>query len=603
MTISNTENKFTVIGCNSYAYIRGQIDNRKYETGCISLCENISYVDEGSCTGTGCCQIDIPKGLKKINYTAYSFNNGSQTNITEIKRCTYAFVAEQSKFKFKPSYIFDNLTENFPMVLDWAITGNAEREECKENAVRINTTEDGSAYRCKCETGYQGNPYLSNSCQTLMNATIHIAITVQIVNHVKITKGVLNAFARRVSNASNVGVGIFFVVLLVSSTWLYLVLKNRKLIKLKEKFFQQNGGFLLQQQLSKRSGSSETAKIFTAEDLKKATNNYDESRIIGRGGFGTVYKGFLTDNTPVAIKMSKTIDESQIEQFVNELVVLSQINHRNVVRLLGCCLETEVPLLVYEFVSNGTLFEHIHDKDKAPTISWEIRLRIAAETAGVLSYLHSAAATPIIHRDVKSTNILLDHNFTAKVSDFGASKLVPIDETQLSTMVQGTLGYLDPEYLHTSQLTEKSDVYSFGVVLAELLTGKKALLFDRPEEQRSLVMYFLTSLQEGCLFEILENYIVNDGNEEQLKEVAELAKICLKVKGEERPTMREVAMELDGLRMMHKHSWVNTELNPEETEHLLRDTSDVYKCADGSSTSAGYDSIKDHVLVVFDDGR
>ncbi|KAJ0039269.1 hypothetical protein Pint_23924 [Pistacia integerrima] len=352
MTISNTENKFTVIGCNSYAYIRGQIDNRKYETGCISLCENISYVDEGSCTGTGCCQIDIPKGLKKINYTAYSFNNGSQTNISDLDRCTYAFVAEQSKFKFKPSYIFDNLTENFPMVLDWAITGNAEREECKENAVRINTTEDGSAYRCKCETGYEGNPYLSNSCQ---------------------------------------GVGIFFVVLLVSSTWLYLVLRNRKLIKLKEKFFRQNGGFLLQQQLSKRSGSSETAKIFTAEELKKATNNYDESRIIGRG--------------------------------------------------------------------------------------------------------------------------------------------------------------------------------------------------------------------EGCLFEILENYIVYDGNEEQLKEVAELAKICLKVKGEERPTMREVAMELDGLRMMHKHSWVNAESNPEETEHLLRDTSDVYKCADGSSTSARYDSIKDHVLVVFDDGR
>ncbi|XP_031273743.1 putative wall-associated receptor kinase-like 16 [Pistacia vera] len=623
LTVSNTENKFTVIGCNSYAYIRGHIDDRNYKTGCISLCENISYVDEGSCTGTGCCQIDIPKGLKRINYTAYSFNNVSQTNIPDIRRCTYAFVAEQSKFKFKPSYIFDNLTENFPMVLDWAITGNAKCEECKENT-ECETTEDGSRYRCKCKTGYEGNPYLSNSCQDINECDypdLHKCTESQscINNDGSYTCSCREGYERDEINGWEgcnpippnefpvvkvaMGVGIFFVVLLVSSTWLYLVLKKRKLIKLKEKFFQQNDGFLLQQQLSKRSGSSETAKIFTAEELKKATNNYDESRIIGRGGFGTVYKGFLTDNTPVAIKMSKTIDESQIEQFVNEVVVLSQINHRNVVRLLGCCLETEVPLLVYEFVSNGTLFEHIHDKDKAPTISWEIRLRIAAETAGVLSYLHSAAATPIIHRDVKSTNILLDHNFTAKVSDFGASKLVPIDETQLSTMVQGTLGYLDPEYLHTSQLTEKSDVYSFGVVLAELLTGKKALLFDRPEEQRSLVMYFLTSLQEGCLFEILENYIVNDGNEEQLKEVAELAKICLKVKGEERPTMREVAMELDGLRMMHKHSWVNTELNPEETEHLLRDTSDVYKCADGSSTSAGYDSIKDHVLVVFDDGR
>ncbi|KAJ0037742.1 hypothetical protein Pint_23943 [Pistacia integerrima] len=152
LTVSNTENKFTVIGCNSYAYIRGQIDDRNYKTGCISLCENISYVDEGSCTGTGCCQIDIPKGLKRINYTAYRFPDVNQTNIPDIRRCTYAFVAEQSKFKFKPSYIFDNLTENFPMVLDWAITGNAKCEECKENT-ECETTEDGSGYRLQVQNG------------------------------------------------------------------------------------------------------------------------------------------------------------------------------------------------------------------------------------------------------------------------------------------------------------------------------------------------------------------------------------------------------------------------------------------------------------------
>lgn len=385
------------------------------------------------------------------------------------------------------------------------------------------------------------------------------------------------------------------MVVLVGSSWLYLVLKKRNLIRLKEKFFQQNGGYLLQQQLSKRSGSSDTAKIFTAGELKIATNNYADDRIIGRGGYGTVFLGFLSDNKAVAIKKSRIVDQSQIEQFINEVVVLSQINHRNVVRLLGCCLETEVPLLVYEFVSNGTLYEHIHNKEKSPTISWEVRLRIAAETAEVLSYLHSAASTPIIHRDIKSTNILLDDNYTAKVSDFGASKLVPIDETQLSTMVQGTLGYLDPEYLHTSQLTEKSDVYSFGVVLVELLTGMKALLFDRPEEERSLVKYFLSSLKENALFEILENHILRDGDREQLKEVAGLAAMCLRVKGEERPPMREVAMELQGMRTMHIHFWENNaELNKEaETVHLLSETSD-----------AGYDSIKDHVqLVVLDDGR
>ncbi|KAK0600164.1 hypothetical protein LWI29_012371 [Acer saccharum] len=381
------------------------------------------------------------------------------------------------------------------------------------------------------------------------------------------------------------------------------MLKKRRLIKLKEKFFQQNGGFLLQQQLSKRSGTCDTARIFSAEELKKATNNFDEKRIIGKGGYGTVYKGFLIDNNPVAIKKSKIVDQSQIQQFINEVTVLSQINHRNVVKLLGCCLETEVPLLVYEYVTNGTLFEHIHDNDNAPTIPWETRLRIAVETAGVLSYLHSAAATPIIHRDVKSTNILLDDNFTAKVSDFGASKLVPMDVTQLSTMVQGTLGYLDPEYLHTSQLTEKSDVYSFGVVLVELMTGKKVLSFDRPEAERSLVTYFLFSLKQSSLFEILENDILNDDNTEQIKEVAELARMCLSVKGEERPTMKEVAMELEGLIRMNKHLWDDVEVNIEETEHLLSEMTFTCNYGDGSNSTAAYDSMKDHTLVAFDGGR
>ncbi|XP_031273709.1 putative wall-associated receptor kinase-like 16 [Pistacia vera] len=624
-TISSTENMFTVIGCDSYAYIEGYIRNRLYTSGCMSFCDKLDDVENGTCAGTGCCQIEIPKGLKQINYSAHSFDK--HESVLEFNPCTFAFVVEKTKFNFSSSYIW-NITEEVHTVLDWTVTDHGECENgssssmnyaCKENAKCI-VPEDGSpGYRCQCQPGYGGNPYLPNGCEDIdecNDSRLHNCTHKcenQVGNYTCSCRKGYHGDGRKDGTGCTLnqlsvikvalGVGIFFVVLLVSSSWLYLVLKRRKLMKLKQKFFQQNGGLLLQQQLSKRSTSSETAKIFAAEELKTATNNYDESRIIGRGGFGTVYKGFLADNRPVAIKKSKIIDKSQTEQFVNEVVVLSQINHRNVVRLLGCCLETEVPLLVYEFVNNGTLFEHIHNKDKAPTISWENRLRIAAETAGVLSYLHSAAATPIIHRDVKSTNILLDHNFTAKVSDFGASKLVPIDETQLSTMVQGTLGYLDPEYLHTSQLTEKSDVYSFGVVLAELLTGKKALLFERPEEQRSLVKYFVTSLKESCLFEILENHIVNDGNEEQLKEVAELAKICLNVKGEERPTMREVAMELDGLRMMHKHSWVNAELNPEETERLIYDNSDVYKYGDGSNTTAGYDSLKDHVLEVLDDGR
>jgi len=227
--------------------------------------------------------------------------------------------------------------------------------------------------------------------------------------------------------------------LLGGSSGLYCVLQKRISIKLKVKLFQRNGGLILERHLCEL-GSTKKAKIFTFEELKKATNNYKESRIIGRGGFGTVYKGFLQDNTIVAIKKSKTVDENQIDQFINEIVLLSQIDHKNVVKLLGCCLETQVPLLVYEFVPKGTLFNYIHHESSASTKRWETCLRIAVETADALSYLHSTASPPIIHRDVKPSNILLDDNFTAKVSDFGISKLVPRDKKDLTTVVQGTFG-------------------------------------------------------------------------------------------------------------------------------------------------------------------
>ncbi|CAN1217071.1 Wall-associated receptor kinase 5 [Linum perenne] len=298
---------------------------------------------------------------------------------------------------------------------------------------------------------------------------------------------------------------------------------KRKLIMLKREYFKQNGGILLQQLLFKTSSSSssslDTARIFTEQELNLATNNFNKSMEVGRGGFGVV--------STVAIKKSMAIDRTQIHQFVNEIIVLSQIHHPNAVKLLGCCLETTVPLLVYEFITNGTLFQHLHSTDFKGSLPWDTRLRIAIETASALAHMHSVQ---IIH--------ILDDSFTAKVADFGVSRLVPFDQDQISTLVQ--------EYFQSGILTEKSDVYSFGVLLAELLTGKMAISSECKE--KSLALHFLCSLKEEYLMEILEYRIKEEGDVKEVSKVANVARSCLKLEGEQRPSMKTVLDELQALR-------------------------------------------------------
>ncbi|XVE60234.1 hypothetical protein DITRI_Ditri05aG0111900 [Diplodiscus trichospermus] len=382
------------------------------------------------------------------------------------------------------------------------------------------------------------------------------------------------------------------------------MLRQRQISKLKEKYFEQNGGNLLQEKLSQREGCGEKVKVYAAEELEKATNSYHESRILGQGGQGTVYKGILPDGRLVAIKKSIIGDQSQVEPFINEITVLYQINHRNVVKLLGCCLETLVPLLVYEYVTNGTLFDHMHNVSSASFLPWGARLRIVVETAEALSYLHCAAYIPIIHRDIKLANILLDENYTAKVSDFGASRLIPSDQAQVTTLVRGTFGYLDPEYMQTGQLTEKSDVYSFGVVLIELLTGQKVVCSERSEEKKVLAIYFVSLMKEGKLLEILDPRVLNDGNRQHLKEVAALAWRCVRVKGEERPTMREVAHELARLQAMQGHTWGKSNLPTEETEYLLGEfCGATYGNGATSSSITGYDSINNRITFELEGAR
>ncbi|KAJ8424485.1 LOW QUALITY PROTEIN: hypothetical protein Cgig2_030693 [Carnegiea gigantea] len=343
----------------------------------------------------------------------------------------------------------------------------------------------------------------------------------------------------------SVGFGSLFSA--VVCYWLWRFLRKRKQSTQRAKHFKRNGGILLQQQMSSNDGVVEKTKLFTIKELEAATDHFNQNRILGRGGQGTVYKGMLIDGRIIAVKKSKNVDESQLEPFINQVVILSQINHRNVVKLLGCCLETEVPLLVYEFIPNGTLARHIHNPSEELHISWKMRLQIAAESAGAIAYLHSSSSTPIYQRDIKSSNILLDDKYRAKVSDFGTSRTITIDQTHLTTQVQGTFGYLDPEYFQTNQFTEKSDVYSFGVVLGELLTSKKRISPDKSKKWRSLTTEFLYMIQNSWLSEILDPQVLKEGKQEEIMAMANLAKDCLNLNGKQRPTMKAVAMVLEGL--------------------------------------------------------
>jgi serine/threonine protein kinase len=328
-------------------------------------------------------------------------------------------------------------------------------------------------------------------------------------------------------------------------------LQRKRYKKDKDKYFKQNGGLRLYDEM--RSRQVDTIRILTEQDIKRATDNYSEDRVIGHGGHGMVYRGTLDDQKEVAIKKSKAINDDWREEFVNEIIVLSQINHRNIVRLLGCCLEVDVPMLVYEFVPSGTLSEFLHDPGHRSSIPLDLRLKIATQSAEALAYLHSSASRTILHGDVKSANILLDEQLNAKVADFGASALKSMDESEFIRFVHGTLGYLDPESFISHRLTDRSDVYSFGVVLLELMTRKRAIYIDNFNEMESLSYSFPLMFHQKTHHAILDFEISDEADTRVLKNMAELVVHCLSPKGEARPTMKEVAESLEVMRKLQLH--------------------------------------------------
>ncbi|KAM3289661.1 wall-associated receptor kinase-like 20 [Capsicum chacoense] len=294
------------------------------------------------------------------------------------------------------------------------------------------------------------------------------------------------------------------------------------------------------------SGGVRSAKLFTGKEIKKATHNFSRDRLLGAGGYGEVYFGILDDGTEVAVKCAKLGNTKGTDQVLNEVRILCQVNHKSLVRILGCCVELEQPLLVYEYIPNGTLSDHLHLQRKL--LTWDRRLSIAHGTAEGLAYLHFSAVPPIYHRDVKSSNILLNEKLNAKVADFGLSRLAHTDLSHVSTCAQGTLGYLDPEYYRNYQLTDKSDVYSFGVVLLELLTSQKAIDFDRAQDDVNLAVYVQRLVEEEKIMDAVDPALKERASSvelETMKALGFLAVSCLEEKRQRRPSMKEVAEEIE----------------------------------------------------------
>ncbi|XP_027094761.2 probable LRR receptor-like serine/threonine-protein kinase At1g06840 isoform X4 [Coffea arabica] len=301
--------------------------------------------------------------------------------------------------------------------------------------------------------------------------------------------------------------------------------------------------------LSKISVKIDGVKKFSYKEMALATNNFDSSSQVGQGGYGKVFKGILADGNIVAIKRAQVGSMQGEKEFLTEIELLSRLHHRNLVSLIGYCDEEGEQMLVYEFLSDGTLRDHLSGKSKEP-LSFTMRLRIALGSAKGILYLHTEANPPIFHRDIKATNILLDSGFTAKVADFGLSRLAPIPDLEgtapayVSTVVKGTPGYVDPDYFLTRKLTDKSDVYSLGVVFLELLTGMPPIVHGK-----NIVREVKDAYSSGRMISVIDKHI-GSHLPDCVEKFMTLALKCCEEETGARPSMAEVVRELEDIWLL-----------------------------------------------------
>ncbi|CAL4930264.1 unnamed protein product [Urochloa decumbens] len=304
---------------------------------------------------------------------------------------------------------------------------------------------------------------------------------------------------------------------------------------------------------SPRSGAGNNVRVFSLNELKTATRNFHMLNCIGRGGFGAVYKGNLKDGTQIAIKKLSAESKQGISEFLTEINVISNVRHPNLIKLLGCCVEGNNRLLVYEYAENNSLANALlGPKNKCIPLDWQKRAAICVGTASGLAFLHEEAQPRIVHRDIKASNILLDKKLLPKIGDFGLAKLFPDTITHISTRVAGTmlvphwtlLGYLAPEYALLGQLTKKADIYSFGVLLLEVISGQSSSMSTWGPDMQVLVEWTWKLLEEGRLLEIVDPDLEKYPEEQTLRFI-KVALLCTQATSQQRPSMKQVVNMLN----------------------------------------------------------
>lgn len=557
--ISASRNVLTGVGLNVEAELTTSMYGSDSLVRCTSVPNSMAIAKEGPCNAQGCCEAAVPPGLD----FGMAIADKKRTDWRKTDaNCSFAMLVQKAWYNYSLEDVHADKASfskkyprGLPIVLDFAIGNSScpaqgqplpQGYACLSGNSSCVEATNRTGYVCKCWEHYDGNPYLPGGCQDINECALrerYPQLRAQYpCSSGGICKNRLGGYdcpcktgmkgdgktgtcTEKFPLPAKLAAG--FAALIVVFVLIVLTYQQIKL----KRFYKQNGGPILK--------GVKNIRIYTRGQLKQITNNYQD--VIGEGHFGKVYMGTLKDNSKVAVKKSIKVDKDMKKEFTDEVIIQSQMRHKNIVRLLGCCLQMDEPLLVYEFVVRGSLYDVLFKNRDIVTV--DTRLKIAAGSSEGLAYMHSAGESTIRHGDVKSANILLDQYFTPKVSDFGTSKLLARGKDEKTERVIGDKGYIDPVYMQYGTVTQKSDVYSFGIVLIELVTRTPATY----DEERSYVAKFVQATQDERVSEFIDNDITSQMDIKLLEMVSAVAVDCLKPNPKERLDMKQVEQRLDDI--------------------------------------------------------